>query len=89
MRLAKYSVGLALIAMCVSLSAFAKDKNEGKFTLSSPAQVGSTQLQPGDYKATWDGSGSEVQVKILREKKLWPQLLPSWFRINSRLPTVL
>lgn len=70
MRLAKYSVGLALIAMCVSLSAFAKDKNEGKFTLSSPAQVGSTQLQPGDYKATWDGSGSEVQVKILRGKEV-------------------
>jgi hypothetical protein len=70
MRLAKYSVGLALIAMCVSLSAFAKDKNEGKFTLSSPAQVGSTQLQPGDYKATWDGSGSDVQVKILRGKEV-------------------
>ena len=25
-------------------------------------------MQPGDYKATWDGSGPEVQVKILRGK---------------------
>ncbi len=70
MRFAKYSVGLMLVAMCISLSAIAKDKNEGNFTLSSPAQVGSTQLQPGDYKATWDGSGSDVQVKILQGKNV-------------------
>lgn len=69
MRFAKYSIGL-MLAMCISLSAFAKDKNEGKFSLSSPAQVGSTQLQPGDYKVTWDGSGSDVQVKILQGKNV-------------------
>jgi hypothetical protein len=70
MKFAKYSVWMALLAVCVSLSAFAKDKNEGKFTLSSPAQVGSTQLQPGDYKATWEGTGSDVQVKILQGKNV-------------------
>lgn len=69
MRFAKYSIGL-MLAMCISLSAFAKDKNEGKFSLSSPAQLGSTQLQPGDYKVTWDGSGSDVQVKILQGKNV-------------------
>ena len=69
MRFAKYSIGL-MLAMCISLSAFAKDKNEGKFSLSSPAQVGSTQLQPGDYKVTWEGSGSDVQVKILQGKNV-------------------
>jgi len=69
MRFAKYSIGL-MLAMCISLSAFAKDKNEGKFSLSSPAQVGSTQLQPGDYKVTWDGSGSDVQVKVLQGKNV-------------------
>jgi hypothetical protein len=70
MRFAKYSVWFALLAVCISMSAFAKDKNEGKFTLSSPAQVGSTQLQPGDYKATWEGSGEDVQVKILQGKSV-------------------
>jgi uncharacterized protein with FMN-binding domain len=69
MRFAKYSLWMALLAMCISLSAFAKDKNnEGKFSLSSPAQVGSTQLQPGNYTAAWDGSGPEVQVKIMQGK---------------------
>jgi len=62
---------MALLAMCISLSAFAKDKNnEGKFSLSSPAQVGSTQLQPGNYTAAWDGSGPEVQVKIMQGKNV-------------------
>jgi len=70
MRFAKYSVWFALLAVCISMSAFAKDKNEGKFTLSSPAQVGSAQLQPGDYKATWEGSGEDVQVKILQGKNV-------------------
>lgn len=70
MRFAKYPVCLMVLAMFISLGAFAKDKNEGKFSLSSPAQVGSTQLQPGNYTATWDGSGPEVQVKVLQGKNV-------------------
>ena len=70
MKCVKYSAVLALVAFCLSLSTFAKDKNEGKFTLSNPASVGSTQLRPGDYKVTWDGSGSDVQVKILQGKNV-------------------
>src|SRR5438445_7058820 len=70
MKFMKYSAVLALVAFSLSLGGFAKDRNEGKFTLSNPASVGSTQLQPGDYKATWDGSGSDVQVKILQGKNV-------------------
>src|SRR5215831_4146089 len=64
---------VALLAMVLSLSAavFAKDsKNEGKFTLSDSVQLGSTQLKPGDYKATWEGTGSDVQVKVLKGKEV-------------------
>jgi len=65
---------LALVAAVVlSMGAFAKDKkdkNEGKFTLADSAQIGSTQLKPGDYKAEWDGTGSDVQVKILQGKNV-------------------
>ena len=70
MKSVKYSAVLALVAFSLSLGAFAKDKNEGKFTLSNPASVGSTELRPGDYKATWEGSGSDVQVKILQGKNV-------------------
>jgi hypothetical protein len=64
---------LALAALLVlSLGSFAKDKNnnEGKFTLTNSAQIGSTQLKAGDYKAAWEGTGSDVQVKILQGKNV-------------------
>ncbi len=69
MKSAKYLFLLAGIAMLLPLSAYAKDANEGKFTISEPVQVGSTQLKPGDYKVQWDGSGDAVNVKILQGKK--------------------
>lgn len=69
MKSAKYLFLLAGIAMLLPLGAFAKDSNEGKFTISEPVQVGSTQLKPGDYKVQWDGTGSAVSVKIFQGKK--------------------
>ncbi len=69
MKSAKYLFLLAGIAMLLPLGVFAKDSNEGKFTISESVQVGSTQLKPGDYKVQWDGSGDAVNVKILQGKK--------------------
>jgi hypothetical protein len=69
MKSVKYLSLLAGIAMLLPLSAFAKDTNQGKFTISESVQVGSTQLKPGDYKVEWDGTGDAVQVKILQGKK--------------------
>jgi hypothetical protein len=70
MRSVKYVFLLTGLALLLPLSALAKNSgNEGKFTVSEPVQVGSTQLKPGDYKVQWDGSGDAVQVKILQGKK--------------------
>ena len=69
MKSAKYLFLLAGIAMLLPLGVYAKDTNEGKFTISESVQVGSTQLKPGDYKVQWDGSGDAVNVKILQGKK--------------------
>jgi len=69
MKAVKYLFLLAGIAMLLPLGAFAKDSKEGKFTISEPVQVGSTQLKPGDYKVEWDGSGDSVNVKIMQGKK--------------------
>ena len=70
MKSMKYVALLALVASSLSVGAFAKDKNEGKFTLNDPVQLGSTQLKAGDYKAVWEGTGAEVQVKILQGKNV-------------------
>ena len=56
MKSMKYFALLAVVAT-LTLGAFAKGPNEGKFTLSDNVQLGSTQLKAGDYKATWEGTG--------------------------------
>lgn len=70
MKFVKFAALLGLVTLSMSLGVSAKDKNEGKFTLTDSVQVGSTQLKPGDYKATWEGTGSDVQVKILQGKNV-------------------
>ena len=58
----------AIVLILCALSAFAKDKNEGKITLSNSATIGSTELKPGEYKFAFDDVGSSVQVKFLQGK---------------------
>lgn len=70
MKFVKYSVLLLVATISLSLGTFAKDKNEGKFTIRDTVQVGSSQLKPGDYKVTWEGTGSNVQVKIFEGKNV-------------------
>jgi hypothetical protein len=67
MKFGKY-VAIVAVLVSLSLSAFAKEKNETHVTLSGKVQVGSTELQPGDYKLQWDGNGPDVQVKIVKGK---------------------
>ena len=63
-------LGLLLsIALLLSLGAFAKNENSGSFDLAQTAEVGSTVLQPGHYKAEWTGPESAVKVSILRDGK--------------------
>ena len=69
MKLMRYFALLAFVAT-LALGAFAKDQNQGKFTLTDTVQLGSTQLKAGDYKAAWEGTGADVQVKILKGKEV-------------------
>lgn len=70
MKYIKYLGGAALAGLLVlPVSSFAKDKNEGNLTLANPVQVGSTQLQPGNYKVEWQGSGPAVNIDILQDNK--------------------
>jgi len=67
---------LAAVCMLLPFSAFGQQKEMkgkeevGKFTLTSPAEVGSTKLAAGDYKAEWNGTGNDVQVNIVRNKQV-------------------
>lgn len=70
MKYIKYLGGAALAGLlALPVTAFAKDKNEGNLMLSNPVQVGSTQLEPGNYKVEWQGSGPNVNMDILQDNK--------------------
>jgi hypothetical protein len=60
---------LSVLALVCSLSAFARDKNQHSVNISDAVQVGNTQLQPGNYKVEWQGTGPDVQVSFLQNGK--------------------
>jgi hypothetical protein len=70
MKTGKYIAIVAVLASGLSLNAFAKDKNETRITLSDSAQVGTTDLKPGDYTLQWEGNGPDVQVRVLKGKNV-------------------
>lgn len=66
MRSTGFLAFLCAFGLLLSTGAFAKTKNEGSFDLSQAAIVGSTQLQPGHYKAEWtDTNGTNGTVKVV------------------------
>jgi hypothetical protein len=69
-KTSKYIDIVVLLAFGLSLSAFAKDKNETRLTLSDSVQIGAADLKPGDYKLQWKASGPDVQVKVLKGKNV-------------------
>ena len=54
---------LALILALFSLPAFAA-KNSQTVNFGDAVMVGSTQLPAGDYKVSWEATGSNVQVTL-------------------------
>lgn len=53
----------ALILALLSVPAFAA-KNSQTVNFPDAVKVGTSQLPAGDYKVTWDGTGSNVQVTL-------------------------
>ena len=70
MNYMKYLGGAALAGLLLlPASTFARDKNQGNLKLFDPVVVGSTQLEPGNYKVQWNGAGPTVNVDILQNNK--------------------
>ena len=55
-------------ALLLSTSLFAA--TSGSMKLTQPVQLNGTQLQPGDYKVTWEGTGPEVTVSVTKGKEV-------------------
>ena len=59
---------LIAFMLVVAASVSAADKNSGNVTISESVRLGGSQLAPGDYKVSWEGSGPNVQVTLTRGK---------------------
>ena len=69
MKVSRISKGLLLgLALLLATSAFAA--NKGSVAVTDPVTVAGKQLAVGNYKLTWDGSGSSVQLNIMQGKNV-------------------
>jgi hypothetical protein len=69
MKHLKYLALLSTFALLTSLGALARDNGKRSVSLSDSVQVGTAQLQPGDYKVEWQGAGPSVQVNFIQHGK--------------------
>jgi hypothetical protein len=69
MKFVQYFGSFAIVAVVLSVAAFAKNSHSGNFTLADTVQVGSTQLAPGNYKAEWSGPANDVKIEIMQNGK--------------------
>ncbi|HXO36554.1 MAG TPA: hypothetical protein VN901_29785 [Candidatus Acidoferrales bacterium] len=69
MKFATVSKSIVLgLALLLASSALAATK--GSLQLSDHVTLNGTTLKAGDYKIQWEGSGPNVEVKILRGKNV-------------------
>jgi hypothetical protein len=69
MKFATVSKSIVLgLALLLASSALAATK--GGLQLSNPVILNGTTLKPGDYKVQWEGTGPNVEVKILQGKNV-------------------
>jgi hypothetical protein len=69
MKQIRYAALLSVLALLSSVSALARDKNQHSVEIPDSVQVGGSQLEPGNYKLEWKGTGPEIQVSFVRDGK--------------------
>jgi hypothetical protein len=74
---------LSTLALLFPYSALARDKNQHSVDIGDTVRVGSTQLKPGSYKIEWQGTGSTVQVRFLKDGKT-VATAPATLRTNDK-----
>ena len=69
MKSIKYAALLSMLAALCSVSALARDKNQHTVDFPNAVRVGGKQLESGNYKVEWQGTGPEIQVNFVRDGK--------------------
>jgi hypothetical protein len=84
MRTPRFAGVLTGIAIVFATTALAADK--GSMKVFDPTVVNGTQLSPGDYGLQWEGTGNNVQLKILQGKKVVATTSATLIQLNAPAP---
>ncbi len=60
-----FVMGLVLVLACTVFAA-----TKAHMQLLEPATVNGTQLKAGDYKLQWEGTGPNVEVSIIQDRRV-------------------
>lgn len=71
MKGSRFQAVLLAMVLMLGVSAFAA--NKGSLQVNNTVSVNGKQLEAGDYSVTWDGTGPDVQLNILKGKKVVAQ----------------
>lgn len=64
-----HTLAFLLLSVMLPVASFAAAHNK-EITLDQATKVGTTELQPGTYKVSWNGSGPNVEVDFLKNRKV-------------------
>ncbi len=71
MKFSKMSKMMMLsLALLLATSAFAGDTHKGSVQFFNDVQLNGRQLPAGEYQVKWEGTGSNVELSILRNNKV-------------------
>jgi hypothetical protein len=66
----KRTLVFAIMLTLLSARAFA-GRNSQTVNIPEPMKAGTTQLAAGDYNVTWTGTGSNIQVTFMQNRKVF------------------
>ena len=82
MKYLRYLTFFSILAVLSPLGAFARDNNQHSVEIPAAIQVGGVQLEPGNYRVKWQGTGPDIQVTFLRDGKT-VATLPATLKTND------
>jgi hypothetical protein len=69
MKLSRLSAAFLALYFLSAAGAVAGEPNKKSLHIYEKVSIDGKELEPGDYKIEWDGSGSPVQLTILKGKQ--------------------
>jgi hypothetical protein len=85
MKLSTMSKTMMLsLALLLATSAFAGDTHKGSVQFFNDVQLNGKQLPAGEYQVKWEGSGSNVEMSLLRSGKVLASAPAQVIELNQK-----